>query len=653
MAEYMNANTNPFGSSVYIGFHSNAGGGRGAVGLIDADASDRTPNQSALALYTGRQINQDMQARNGQFEHNWSTRTSHTFTGQFGEIDEGASAEMDMTIIEVGFHDSAEDAQLMRDPKVRDQIARSTYEATLEYFTNHGGLVGAVSQPSKPTNVAAVSDASGNVTVSWTAGPTGVQGGTPTAYRVYISRNGYGFGEYVDVAGGGMTSLVIPAAELDDDSYYFKVVAVNGGGESPGSALAGARKQGSGVASRVLVVDGFDRYDRFQNARYPYAFTGDGLVDRVWARYNNSFDYVVQYGAAIDAYGDGVGFDFVQNERVIAGGVNLSDYDAVIWFSGEESTANDTFNAAEQTLVSNFLAGGGKLFVSGAEIGFELEAQGAGVAFYNNVLKADYVADDGGSYATTGVAGSIFAGISLTFDNGTQFYDVGTPDRVAALGGSVLAMNYAAPGSGGAALQYADAVSGSQIVYLAFPFETITSAANRAAVVDRVFDFFGLAPPPPNADFNDDGTVDAADFTVWRDSVGQSVTPGDLGDANFDGAVDDADYTVWRDQFGTSPGLGANTIGSAATSTATLTAERSSPFMPIAYSVESNCSARGAVTALLGTEAYENPSLLLARKFARERAFTTESMEPSIEADVATSENPDFDNLKSDIPALE
>ena len=75
-----------------------------------------------------------------QFEHNWSTGTTHTFTGGFGEIDEGASAEMDMTIIEVAFHDSVEDAELMRDPKVRDQIARSTYEATLEYFDNLGGL---------------------------------------------------------------------------------------------------------------------------------------------------------------------------------------------------------------------------------------------------------------------------------------------------------------------------------------------------------------------------------------------------------------------------------------------------------------------------------------------------------------------------------
>lgn len=654
MAEYMNADRNPFGTSVYIGFHSNAGGGRGAVGLIDTDAADRTPHQADLALYTGRQINQDLQALNGQFEHNWSTRTTHTFTGQFGEIDEGTSAEMDMTIIEVGFHDSVEDAQLMRDPKVRDQIARSTYEATLEYFANYGGLVGAVSQPSKPTNVAALSDASGNVNVSWTAGPTGVQGGAPTAYRVYISRDGYGFGEYVDVAGGSTTSLVIPAAELDDDAYYFKVVAVNSGGESPGSALAGARKQGSGDTSRVLVVDGFDRYQRSQNARYPYAFTGDGLVDRVWGRYNNSFDYVVQYGEAIDAYGDSVGFDFVQNERVVAGGVNLSDYDAVIWFSGEESVDNDTFNAAEQTLVTNFLSGGGKLFVSGAEIGFELESQGAGAAFYNNVLKADYVADDGNSYATTGAAGSIFEGVSLTFDNGAQFYDVGTPDRVTAIGGSIVAMNYAAPGSGGAALQYTDAGNGSQIVYLAFPFETITNAANRATVIDRVFDYFGLAAPTPNADFNGDGTVDAADYSIWRDSLGQVVSPGELGDANFDGQVDAADYSVWRDQFSLTPGSPAQSGGAGANSSATSLAAGEALFVPFDERDDTYDSARLSTAAALprDDQASDVALLLLARETALPRANGRDSTNLPDDSDTASTGDEPFASLLSDLQML-
>lgn len=50
-------------------------------------------------------------------------------------------------------------------------------------------------------------------------------------------------------------------------------------------------------------------------------------------------------------------------------------------------------------------------------------------------------------------------------------------------------------------------------------------------------------------DYNDDGAVDAADYTFWRDRLGgsgplanETVTPG---------AVTEEDYTVWRAQFGT------------------------------------------------------------------------------------------------------
>ncbi len=45
-----------------------------------------------------------------------------------------------------------------------------------------------------------------------------------------------------------------------------------------------------------------------------------------------------------------------------------------------------------------------------------------------------------------------------------------------------------------------------------------------------------------NGDYNDDGTVDAADYTVWRDNNGQSVTlPNDA----TPGSVAQSDYDVW------------------------------------------------------------------------------------------------------------
>lgn len=55
-------------------------------------------------------------------------------------------------------------------------------------------------------------------------------------------------------------------------------------------------------------------------------------------------------------------------------------------------------------------------------------------------------------------------------------------------------------------------------------------------------------------DFNDDGFVDAADYTVWRDTF---ATEGvNLpADADGNGIVNLADYHLWRDHFGTSSAI--------------------------------------------------------------------------------------------------
>jgi hypothetical protein len=44
-------------------------------------------------------------------------------------------------------------------------------------------------------------------------------------------------------------------------------------------------------------------------------------------------------------------------------------------------------------------------------------------------------------------------------------------------------------------------------------------------------------------DFNGDGMVDGADYTLWADGDASA-------DANGDGVVDLADYTIWSDNLG-------------------------------------------------------------------------------------------------------
>jgi hypothetical protein len=55
-------------------------------------------------------------------------------------------------------------------------------------------------------------------------------------------------------------------------------------------------------------------------------------------------------------------------------------------------------------------------------------------------------------------------------------------------------------------------------------------------------------------DFNADGTVDSADYLMWRSAFGTNRADAD---GNGDGFIDAADYVVWRDNLSTNLGTAA------------------------------------------------------------------------------------------------
>jgi len=61
-------------------------------------------------------------------------------------------------------------------------------------------------------------------------------------------------------------------------------------------------------------------------------------------------------------------------------------------------------------------------------------------------------------------------------------------------------------------------------------------------------------------DYNFNGIVDAADYTVWRNSLGQAGN-GLMADGNHDGHVDETDYGVWKSHFGLALGEGGQAGG--------------------------------------------------------------------------------------------
>ena len=57
-----------------------------------------------------------------------------------------------------------------------------------------------------------------------------------------------------------------------------------------------------------------------------------------------------------------------------------------------------------------------------------------------------------------------------------------------------------------------------------------------------------------NGDFNDNGIVDAADYTVWRDTLGSMTNLA--ADGNGNQVIDTADYIIWKSSFGGTAGSG-------------------------------------------------------------------------------------------------
>ena len=75
-----------------------------------------------------------------------------------------------------------------------------------------------------------------------------------------------------------------------------------------------------------------------------------------------------------------------------------------------------------------------------------------------------------------------------------------------------------------------------------------------------VFEQF-LNPVIPG-DYDGSGTVDAADYIVWRQTLGSTSDPRANGDntGSSSGVIDQADYNFWRAHFGTSAASGAASV---------------------------------------------------------------------------------------------
>ena len=156
-----------------------------------------------------------------------------------------------------------------------------------------------------------------------------------------------------------------------------------------------------------------------------------------------------------------------------------------------------------------------------------------------------------------GVPGSLLVEGDLTIEGGSvlkiDLGDGGASDKVDVLG-SVVLNNAEAEFSyeGVSTLQGGDSFDVLDAAAFVGDFSMVSLPALDPGLMWNLNQLTvdGTLSVTISGDYNGDGTVDIADYTVWRDSLGVSTAINAGADGNGDGMVDAADYLVWTNNFG-------------------------------------------------------------------------------------------------------
>lgn len=154
----------------------------------------------------------------------------------------------------------------------------------------------------------------------------------------------------------------------------------------------------------------------------------------------------------------------------------------VVWFTGD--AVNNTLDNIDQDSIAALLAAGGKLFLTGQNIGQELGA----TSFYQAVLHARFIQPNQSGYFVFGYRpdrfGANFPGsatIGVGGANNQNSRDQIAPDSLAR-----TFLVYDTISNQNAGIYYHDPINLSRLIYLGFGFEAINKPATYPSFITRV-----------------------------------------------------------------------------------------------------------------------------------------------------------------------
>ena len=183
---------------------------------------------------------------------------------------------------------------------------------------------------------------------------------------------------------------------------------------------------------------------------------------------------------------------------------SMALFDAVVWLTGDDYTT--TLTATDIAALKTFLDGGGRLFISGQDIGYDINTD----PFYASYLHAQYVQDDVGLGGVIGVSTNpVGFGFTTAIKGGSGANNQAYPSEINVIAPASAAFVYdpsvpaaaatanevvkngvspnAITSSGGAGLTYDNGVH--KLVYFAFGFEAVAESTTRTALMDRILDW--------------------------------------------------------------------------------------------------------------------------------------------------------------------
>jgi len=214
----------------------------------------------------------------------------------------------------------------------------------------------------------------------------------------------------------------------------------------------------------------------------------------------------------------------------------LQAHQVVIWLTGNDYST--TLTSTDISNLTTYLNGGGKLFITGQDIGYDVNAD----AFYGNYLHASYVADDTNVTTLTGY--DIMAGADATITGGDGASNQSYPSAIGLGSGAVGLYDYTGTTYTWGALRWEGTY---RVVYFAFGFEAISAAATRATVMSNVLTWLegGVTPPtstptptgvPPTPTNTPTPTPPPSGAVVWL-SLSANASLGTLGTVNDEDIV--------------------------------------------------------------------------------------------------------------------